>query len=110
MSNSPEEQVEKQIRASFDKCARDVRKKDFLALDRRELMSMDDKALADWQAKYPSDSAQFILAQYEWSRRLTAEQIRATMRSARWQAWFGIAATIIGALLGMVLTVYILGR
>jgi hypothetical protein len=68
-------------------------------LDRRELIKMDDVALAKWQSGFASDEAQYRLAEHEWQRRLTAEQISATMRAARGQAWFGIAAAIIGVLL-----------
>jgi hypothetical protein len=71
----------------------------FEKFDRRELAKMDDKALAVWQAMFDTDQPQWRLAEHEWQRRLTAEQIAATMRAARGQAWFGIAGLFIGALL-----------
>jgi hypothetical protein len=49
-------------------------KEEFDGLNRRALSRMKDKTLAEWQAKYPPESPQFILAQYEWNRRLTADQ------------------------------------
>ena len=79
--------------------ARAGREAEFAKINRRELAGWRDEQLAAWQAKYPSDSAQFILAQYEWSRRLTVSQIRA----ARWAAVVGVVAVILGALLTKVL-------
>src|SRR5208283_4575872 len=75
----------------------------FESFDRRELSKMDDKALAVWQAMFAPDQPQWKLAEYEWQRRITAEQISATMRSARGQAYIGIAGVIIGALLALLL-------
>ena len=87
----------------FEKSARDMEKarhaQEFSKINRRELAGRTDEDLAAWQAKYPPDSAQFILAQYEWSRRLTADQIKA----ARWAAVIGVAGVILGALLTKVL-------
>ncbi|MFA5192852.1 MAG: hypothetical protein WC740_19250 [Verrucomicrobiia bacterium] len=82
-------------------------KEDFKSLDRQELSKMDDKALAAWQSKFKPDEPQWRLAEHEWQRRLTAEQIAATMKAARWQAWFGIAAVVIGALTATVLTLIV---
>lgn len=72
---------------------------EFETFDRRELSKMDDKALAKWQSGYEEDEPQWRLAEHEWQRRITADQIAATMRAARGQAWFGIAGLFIGALL-----------
>jgi hypothetical protein len=69
--------------------------KEFEKVNRRELASWPDEKLAAWQAKFPSESPQFILAQFEWSRRLTADQVKA----ARWAAWIGLGGVIVGALL-----------
>lgn len=62
------------------------------------LAKMSDKELAKWQAEHPDESAHFILAQYEWSRRLTMQQVRAT----RWAAWMGLVGVIIGVILTVV--------
>jgi hypothetical protein len=72
---------------------------DYEKFDRRELAKMDDKALAKWQSGFENDEAQWRLAEHEWQRRITAEQIRATTSAARWQAWFAIFGAIIGSLL-----------
>jgi len=76
--------------------------RDLDKLDRSELSKKSDVELAKWQAGFDTDEAQWRIAEHEWQRRLTAEQISATMRAARWQAWFGIAAAIIGVLLTLV--------
>jgi hypothetical protein len=85
---------------------RTEREKEFAELDRRMLAKMSDKDLAAWQAKHPEQSPQFILAQYEWNRRLTSDQIKAAVKAARWSAWFGIAGVIIGATLAKLLDVW----
>lgn len=64
---------------------------------------MDDKSLAAWQSVFEQDEPQWRLAEHEWQRRLTAEQIRVTLSTARWQAWFGIIGTFIGALLALLI-------
>jgi hypothetical protein len=79
--------------------AREQCRSDFQALDRRELSRMDDKRLADWQARYPRESAQYILADHEWQRRLTAQQVAAT----RFTAWIGICGVVVGGFLGWLL-------
>jgi hypothetical protein len=73
--------------------------KEFEKVNRRELAGWPDEKLAAWQGKFPAESPQFILAQYEWNRRLTAEQIKA----ARWAVWVGLAGVILGAVLSRVL-------
>jgi hypothetical protein len=83
--------------------ARAWTKSDFDKVDREQLAKLPDKDLAAWQSEHSENSPQFLLAQYEWSRRLGAAQIKAT----RWAAWFGIAAAIVGAILGSILTLLI---
>ena len=73
--------------------------KEFEKVNRRELAGWPDEKLAVWQAKFPSESPQFILAQFEWNRRLTADQVKA----ARWAAWIGLAGVIVGAVLSRIL-------
>jgi VanZ family protein len=68
---------------------------------------MDDPTLAKWQSEYKQDEPEWRLAEHEWQRRLTAQQIKATMDAARWQAWFRILAVVIGALLGTLLTLVV---
>lgn len=82
----------KRIDAEQEK--RDIENK-FGDVDRRALARMSDKDLALWQSQHPSDSPQYILAQFEWNRRLTAEQTK----WARWSVIVGFIGVIIGALL-----------
>ena len=72
---------------------------EFAKVNRRELANWPDQRLAAWQAQFPPESAQFILAQFEWNRRLAADQIKA----ARWAAWIGLVGVIVGAVLTRIL-------
>jgi hypothetical protein len=72
---------------------------EFKKVNRRALANWPDEKLAAWQAGFPSDSPQFILAQFEWNRRLTADQVKA----AHWAAWIGLAGVIVGAVLARLL-------
>jgi hypothetical protein len=83
---------------------RNRNREEFKTFDRVQLVKMDDKALAEWQSKYSEREPQWRLAEHEWQRRLLDQQLNATIKSARWQAWFGIMAAIIGAILGAILT------
>jgi hypothetical protein len=67
-------------------------KSEFDALDRRELLRMDDKQLAEWQASHPPSSAQHLLAEHDWQRRLIARQIRASHITA----WVGVIQLVAG--------------
>jgi len=73
---------------------------EFQTTDRRAIAAMSDTDLASWNAKFPSDSPQSILAEHEWQRRLTVMQVRAT----RFGAWLGIVGVVVGAVLGAALT------
>jgi hypothetical protein len=88
--------VAAQMNQMLEQAARQEREKEFEELDRRALPKMSDKQLAQWQARYPQDSAQYILAEHEWQRRFTAEQVAAT----RFAAWIGILGVVIGGFFG----------
>lgn len=94
------EQARAFLHGALERGARIGREKEFRELDRRELAAMDDKQLAEWQSHYPRESAQYILAEHEWQRRLTAEQVRAT----RFAALVGILGVVVGALIGWLLS------
>ncbi len=64
----------------------------FENIDHKEIAKFTDKELAIWQSEYPRDSPQSILADYEWQRRLTVEQVR----GARFAAYIGIIGVIAG--------------
>jgi hypothetical protein len=89
------------------KTPRERRVEEFKTFDRLTLFRMSDKELAEWQSRHADDEPQWRLAEHEWQRRLTEQSIRATVSAARVQAWFGIAAALIGALGGAVLTLLI---
>ena len=65
-------------------------------LDRRELARKSDIDLAKWQSGFDSDEPQYRLAEHEWQRRITAQQIRAS----HIVAWVGVMGTLFGVLLG----------
>ena len=69
-------------------------------LDRRSLSAMTEKELAIWQTGYPADSPQFMLAEHEWQRRLTAEQVKAS----RFAAYMGLVGAVVGAVIGSLIT------
>lgn len=79
---------------------RTITKADFEKISPFAIAKMSDKELALWQSEHPADSPQFLLAQYEWQRRLTTRQVRAT----RFAAWIGILGVIIGTLIGWLLS------
>ena len=66
--------------------------------DPNVIANLTDRELADFQSKYSQGTRSFILAEYEWQRRLTAQQIRATSKSA----WLGLIGVILGGLIGIV--------
>jgi hypothetical protein len=70
-------------------------KEEFANLGSDQLAKLPDKDLAAWQAGYPPNSAQQILAQFEWNRRLTVQQVRST----RWAALIGLAGVVLGFVL-----------
>jgi hypothetical protein len=73
----------------------------FQNMDARVLTNeLSDKQLAILQSEVKPESAQFIRANQEWQRRLTAEQIK----SERFAAWVGVAGTICGVIIGWLLS------
>lgn len=91
------------LKGLMDRIERSRIEREFETVERRKLTSMSDKDLAAWQAKYPPDSPQCILASFEWQRRLTAEQIKAT----RFSTWIGVIATLAGVFLGWLLAKFV---
>jgi hypothetical protein len=75
-------------------------KEEFANLGSDQLARLPDKDLAAWQAEYPPNSAQQILAQFEWNRRLTEKQVR----SSRFAAWVGLVGVVLGAVLAWLLS------
>jgi hypothetical protein len=69
----------------------------------RELAAMGDSELDIWQSRHSPGSHQFSRAEREWQRRLVVEQLK----TARFSAWLGAIATIIGSVLAFVLRLYV---
>jgi hypothetical protein len=91
-----------QFKETLQHIKRQSRRTAFKTFDRDSLSSMDDRELAEWQAGFEQDEAQWRLAEHEWQRRLNADMITATINAARGQAWFGIAGVVIGILFGAI--------
>lgn len=72
---------------------------EFAGMDESSLYVKSDKELAIFQASYPSESPQCVLALNEWNRRLVTRQVKATQHAA----WIGLAGVIVGAVMGWVL-------
>ena len=69
---------------------------EFADMPDHKLLGMSPKELAAWQAKHPSDSAQYLLATHEWNRRLIVAQVR-------WMK-FSVIIGFIGVIVGVLLT------
>lgn len=104
MSEFTKNQVHKQLeraaeeaRAMAEKMALESAFADF---DFDTLPKMTSKDLAAWQAKYPMNSPQYIIASQEWNRRALVDQINAT----KWSAIMGLVGVIIGVILTALFT------
>jgi hypothetical protein len=73
--------------------------KEFAELDVLRMARFSDKELAAWQFKQQPGTPHYILADHEWQRRLTVQQVRAAYRTA----WIGVVGTLLGTLLGATL-------
>ena len=69
---------------------------EFKKIDYKTVRKMNEMELAEWQAKFPSDSPQFILAGHEWLRRLTRDQNRASLCGAVIGAITALGCILIG--------------
>lgn len=68
---------------------------DYRTVDRKVLSRLSDKELAEWQGNYPPECPQFILAEYEWQRRLTEKAVGAQ----KFAAFMSLAGVALGAAL-----------
>jgi hypothetical protein len=83
----------------LDKMRADQIKKEFERVDVVRVARFSDKELAAWQFEQQPGTPHYILADHEWQRRLTVQQIRAAYRTA----WIGVVGTLLGTLLGATL-------
>ena len=83
----------------------------FVGVSRSELEEMPDVELAQWQAGWKAGTEKHILAEKEWTRRLTMRELREQFkleeqvaRVNRWwsvgAAFIGVVGTLAGAVLG----------
>lgn len=86
MSTDPTDQI-------IDLISAGARRAKFKSVDRRVIAKMSDHELALWQSEYPEGSPQHILAEHEWQRRLTVEQVNAS----RFSAFMGLLGAVVGA-------------
>jgi hypothetical protein len=74
-------------------------RKEFRETTPSDLAALDNSSLAEWQSQYSTDSPQFLLADHEWQRRLTAQQVKAM----RFAAYVSLAGVVLGAILTIAL-------
>jgi hypothetical protein len=98
------------INSMMERSRRSKDSEDFKTLERESLSSMEDKALAAWQAEFTADQPQFRLAEHEWSRRIADRQIAASHATARRAALWGAISGISGALAGVFLAWILSGQ
>ena len=84
------------IRQTLDKMRAAKVAEDFATLDTHQIVCFSDKDLAEWQSQQQPGTPQYIIADHEWQRRLTIQQVRAAYRTA----WIGVIGTLLGTLLG----------
>lgn len=90
------QKAEAEMPALIEKASKKLYHHEFADFDCSTLHKMTPKELAAWQAKYPMDSPQYIIALQEWNRRSTADQIK----SVRFTTIITAGASIIAAILG----------
>ena len=76
--------------------------KEYANLNESSLFHISDKELAMFQAEYPPESPQYVLALNEWNRRLVVRQIK----EARFSTIIGLVGIVIGVVLGWLLAAY----
>jgi hypothetical protein len=74
-------------------------KEAFDALDPTAIAVMADKELATFQTEHEPTTGQYVLAQYEWQRRLIVRQVKAAYRVGL----IGAIAAVISAFAGVAL-------
>lgn len=92
------------MQANIDQANRSLAEKkreaEFLNLNQRDLAKYTDKELALFQSKHPAGSPQFVISDHEWQRRLIVVQAK----TSRLVALVGIVGTLLGTILGHLLT------
>ena len=87
------------ITVDLDKINQEKARTEFQNFNCSSLRKMDDSTLASWQANYPVDSPQHIIAMQEWNNRSLSKQLTWVKVSA--------IATPIATLIACVLSAYL---
>jgi ABC-type dipeptide/oligopeptide/nickel transport system permease subunit len=87
------------LKGVLDKMRANKIAEEFAKLDIVRVARFSDKELAAWQFEHQPGTPQYILADHEWQRRLTMQQVHAAYRTA----WIGVVGTLLGTLLGATL-------
>jgi hypothetical protein len=72
----------------------------FDAIDSISFSKMSDKQLAMFRSQYKPNDPGYILAEYEWQRRLIARQTKSML----WSAVIAAIASLLGVILGFLLS------
>jgi hypothetical protein len=87
------------ITVDLESIKRKEARTEFQTFNCSSLRKMDDSTLASWQANYPVDSPQHIIAMQEWNNRSLSKQLN-------WVK-FSAIATPIATLIACVLSAYL---
>ena len=87
--------AEAEMPALMERGLKKLYRHEFADFDCSSLPKMTDKELAAWQAQFPIDSTQYVIAVQEWNRRSLMEQTKWMKRSI----YIGFLGIIIGAIL-----------
>ena len=79
---------------------RSVLKAELESITPKSLSKKSDPELAFWQSEFKQNSPQYRMAEQEWQRRLIISQLH----GVRFAAYLGILGTLLGAIVGHVLT------
>lgn len=94
------QKAEAEFPALIEKAIKKLYQHEFADFDCQTLHKMKPEELAAWQAKYPMDSPQYIIALQEWNRRALAKQSKWMKFSVILTAVATIVAAILGAFVG----------
>lgn len=97
--DSAQKEIDRMISEKAKKALREQLQREFADFDCETLPGKTNKELAAWQAKYPMDSPQYIIALQEWNRRAIVRQTRWMKFSAILAAITALASVFIGDIL-----------
>src|SRR5437899_11281636 len=86
------------FRQVLDKMRAEKILKEFDELDVVRVAHFSNKELAAWHFQQEPGTPQYIIADHEWQRRLTMQQVRTAYRTA----WIGVVGTLLGTVIGAI--------